>query len=136
MSVSVEVRGLKEVQRAFRRIGGDLPRITRKALRDIAEPVRVLARANIEHKTGRHGDPNLPPLERSIRIGARAAALSVYSNQVYAGIQERGGRVGHGAIVHRARASAYMSKAVIESRPATIRALEQLGDTIEREFNA
>lgn len=132
----VQVKGLKELQRAFRRIGGDLPKATRRALREIAEPVRAKAMANIEHKTGRHGDPKLPHLASTIRIGASQRALSVYSNLIYSRIQDEGGRVGHGAIITRASASAYMTRAEQESRPIVEKALGNLGDHIEREFIA
>lgn len=132
----VQVKGLRELQRAFRRIGGDLPKATDRALREIASPVRALAISNIEHKTGRHGDPKLPHLAETIRIGRSAKALSVYSNLIYSRIQDEGGRVGHGAIITRASASAYMTKAEQESRPAVEAALGHLGDRIEREFLA
>ena len=129
---AIRVQGLAETQRAFRRIGGDLPKATRKALRAIAKPVQEKAKANIQHKTGRHSKDG--PL--TVRIGVTSNSVSVYSNTVYALIQDQGGRVGHGAIITRASASAYMTKAVQESQADVEQALGGLGDDIAREFES
>lgn len=131
---AIRVEGLAETQRAFRRIGGDLPKATRKALREIAKPVRDKAKANVQHKTGRHGGPDVPKLAGSIRIGATQSVLSVYSDAPHARVQDEGGRVGHGAIITRASASAYMTKAVQESQKDTEKALNDLGERIESQF--
>lgn len=131
---AVRVQGLPELQRAFRRIGGDLPKATRKTLRAIAKPVQEKAKANVQHKTGRHGGASVPHLASSIRIGVTSRSVSVYSNAPHALVQDQGGRVGHGAVITRASASAYMTKAVQESQPEVENALGNLGDDIARTF--
>ena len=130
--LSVQVRGLAELQRTFKRIGGDLPRNTRKALKEIADPIRAKAQANIQHKTGRHSKDG--PLK--VRISVTQKGVSVYSNEVYARIQDQGGRVGHGAIITRASASRYMTKAVQQSKGDVERALNDLGNRIANEFES
>jgi HK97 gp10 family phage protein len=130
--LSVQVRGLAELQRTFKRIGGDLPRNTRKALKEIADPIRAKAQANIQHKTGRHSKDG--PLK--VRISTTQKGVSVYSNEVYARIQDQGGRVGHGAIITRASASRYMTKAVQQSKGDVERALNDLGNRIANEFES
>lgn len=129
--LAVQVRGLAALQRTFRKIGGDLPKNTRKALKEIAEPVRSKAQANIQHKTGRHSKDG--PLK--VRISASQRAVSVYANEPYAAVQDQGGRVGHGAIITRASASAYMTKAVQQSKGDVERALGHLGDRIANQFD-
>lgn len=104
----------------------------RRSLREIAEPVRARARANVKHKTGRRGAGS--PLEPSIRIGVTARAVSVYSNKPHAAVQDLGGRVGQGALITRASASAYMTKAVQESGADVETSLEHLGERIAYKF--
>lgn len=96
--------------------------------------MQAKARANVQHKTGRHGGPDVPKLAGSIRIGQTTSALSVYSNAPHARVQDEGGRVGHGAVITRASASAYMTKAVQQSQGDVEKALGGLGDDIANEF--
>ena len=128
--LAVQVRGLAELQRTFKRIGGDLPKNTRKALKEIAEPVRAKAQGNVQHKTGRHGGDG--PIK--VKISATQKAVSVYANAPHSRIQDEGGRVGHGAIITRASASRYMTKAVQQSKGDVEKALEGLGDTIANQY--
>lgn len=130
--LAVQVRGLAELQKAFKRIGGDLSKNTRKALKEIAEPVRSKAQANIQHKTGRHSKDG--PLR--VKVGATQRAVSVYATAPYARVQDSGGHVGHGAIITRANASAYMTKAVKEGQPVVEKALGELGDRIASQFDS
>ena len=130
-TMSVQVRGLAELQRTFRKIGGDLPKNTRKALREIAKPVQKKAQGNIQHTTGRHGGDG--PIK--VKIGVAQKAVSVYANAPHSRVQDEGGRVGHGAIITRASASAYMTKAVKQSQEDVERALSGLGDAIANEFS-
>lgn len=129
--LAVQVRGLRELQRAFKRIGGDLPKNTRKALKEIAEPIRAKAQANVQHKTGRHGQDG--PIR--VKVSATQKAVSVYATAPHSRVQNDGGRVGHGAIITRASASHYMTKAVQQGRSDVENALEGLGDTIANQFD-
>ena len=127
---AVIVRGLAPLQRAFRKTEGDLAPDLRKRLTELAKPVRDKAQANIQHKTGRHSKDG--PLR--VKIGVAQRGVSVYSNEPYARIQDQGGRVGHGAVITRASASQYMTKAVREARADTEAALQQIGQDIENEY--
>ena len=125
-SSAVRIEGLAELQRAFKRIDGNLGKDTRKVLREIAVPVQQRAKALAPVLTG--------ALRSSIKIGATTRALSVYSNAPHALVQDRGGRVGKGAVIQRARASAYMTRAVQEGRANVEHQLGELGDRIADRF--
>lgn len=131
---TLAVEGLGELRRALRRVDREADKALKRDLRQIGNNVRDRARANISHRTGRHGDPTLPRLASTIRVGVKARALTVFSDQPYARVQDQGGRVGRGAVIPRARASAYMTRAVQQSRSTVEQQVERLGDTIEREF--
>lgn len=114
------------MQKAFKRVEGDVGPDTRKALKAIAVPVQARAKANAPVLTG--------ALQKSIKISATNKRLSVYSNVPYAGIQDRGGRVGNKAVISRASASGYMTKAVQQGRAEVEAALVALGRDIEQNF--
>ena len=112
---------------------GDLASDLRAELKAVAEPVRAKAKANVQHKTGRHGQERTR-LADTIKVSATQRAVSVYSSSPYAAVQDVGGRVGHGALISRASASHYMTKAVQDSQHDTEAALDRLGQTIERKY--
>lgn len=127
---AVHVRGLASMQRAFRQVEGDLSKTLRKELREAAKPIAAKAQSNVPHKTGRHGKDG--PIK--VRVGVTQKAVSIYSNAPHSAVQDMGGRVGHGAVITRASASAYMSKAVKSSRADIEAGLERVGRTIEQEY--
>lgn len=129
---SIQVEGLAALQRALRRTGTGTDRLVKTRLRQLANRVRDRARASVEHKTGRSGDQ--PPLAGSLKTSVTQKGASVYSDALHAGVQERGGRVGHGAVIPRASASAYMTKALAKSQADTEKELLAIGSSIEREF--
>ena len=129
-NIGVRTEGLSELRRALRRISSDLDKDTRSALRRVAEPIRGRAQANVQHKTGRHGQDG--PIR--VRTSVTTRGVSLYANAPHAAVQDFGGRVGHGAIITRASASHYMTKAVAESHPVIEAGLNSLGDEIGRKF--
>lgn len=129
--LSIRVRGLRETQAALRRADSDAPKRMRAALRDIAEGVRSDARGN--SPTGpRPKRASSPELASSLRVSARAGSVSVFSNAPHAAVQNWGGRVGHGAIIRRARASHYLSRAVAQNQARVERDMNALLDNLER----
>jgi hypothetical protein len=133
VGLALAVQGLAPLQRALKRSAGDVDKFTKRELKDIGNAVRDRARAKVQHKTGRHGESGIR-LAPSIKTSVTQRGVSVYSNAPHAAVQDRGGRVGHGAIIQRARASAYMTKAVKDSRGTVEESLVQLGSKIEQEY--
>lgn len=122
--------------RALKRVQGDAAKLLRRELRDIADDVKMDAQANVTHKTGRHGGPNVPHLGPSIKSSTTGTGASIYSDAPHAIVQDVGGQVGRdrSALLKRADVSHYMSKAVEDARPYVNRRLEELLDEFGREF--
>lgn len=120
--------------RALKRVEGDAAKLLRRELRDIADDVKMDAQANVTHKTGRHGGPNVPHLGPSIKSSTTGTGASIYSDAPQAIVQDVGGQVGNSAILRRADVSHYMTKAVEDARPYVNRRLEELLDEFGREF--
>ena len=120
----VYLEGLTQLRRALGRADRQLGRTFTGSLREIAKDVRQNVRARTD-EFKRSGD-----LGRSIRYSVRAKAASVYSDLPYAGVQERGGRVGHGAIIPRATAHRYMTRGVEDSRRMIEQRLEGVLDDL------
>lgn len=128
---ALHVRGLAQLQKALRDVEGDVGPDLRKRLREVAEPARSRAMANVQHKTGRHGQEK-KHLADTIKVGVTQRAVSIYSTSPYAAVQDIGGHVGHGAVIERAKASHYMTKAVqIKEAEA---ALQAAGRDIEQKY--
>ena len=53
MGAAIQVRGLREVQSAFRKVDKDIPKALRVEFRAIAEDVASSARAKVPHRTGK-----------------------------------------------------------------------------------
>lgn len=66
---TIRVRGLREMQRDFRKMEGDLAKETRKGLKEAAEPVRKEAQALFEHINARSA--------AGYRVVSRARGVSV-----------------------------------------------------------
>lgn len=118
---SLRVEGLTQLQKALRRTEGDLPRLVTDRLDDIGQTVRGRAKANVP--AGGSG-----VLRASIAKSRTLRAVTVYSNVVYARVQDQGGRVGrnHATILGRGNVSQYMTRAVRDSGGEIERRLEQL----------
>lgn len=69
-SVRVEVRGLAELNRAFRQVESDLPNELKGAFRAIAEDVAQEASGKVPHRSGRAAGSIKP------RAGAKGAAIA------------------------------------------------------------
>lgn len=134
MGSAVHVEGLTSLLRALRRAETGADRELKGRLRKMAEPIRDRARANVEHKTGRHGDPDLPPLADTIKIGVTQKAVSVYSASPYSARQDRGGYGNHGSLITRANASAYMTRAVEQGQANIADEVENLWEDMEIEI--
>lgn len=133
---AVAIEGLTALQRAFRRISKDAAKDLRRELRTIARGVAVVARRNVPHKTGRHGGPDVPYLEKTIRTSVTLTGASVYSDAPHAYVQDRGGQVGrdHATLLKRADVSHYMTNAVRDSRGDVERRLGRLMDELGRDY--
>lgn len=127
------VEGLVPLQKALKRAEGSADKELRKSIREAVKPVLSAARANAPVGP-RPKRSNTPQLKGSIRLSVTTRGASVYSNAAHAYVQDRGGIVGRGAIIPRARASAYMTRAVAENRPETKRRLENVLDRIADDF--
>lgn len=130
---ALAVEGLGDLRRALKRVDAEADKAVRRELKEIGDAVRDRAARNVEHKTGRH-NPGQKHLEHTLKTSVTRNAVTVFSNAPHAGVQDRGGRVGHGAIIHRARASGYMTKAVSQSKRDTEAALGDIGRRLEADF--
>lgn len=130
---AIIVSGIPELRRALKAAGDGADKRLRADLKQIGEGVLKVAKANAPVGP-RPKRSSTRPLRESLRIAVNAKGVSVYSNELHAAVQDVGGRVGNGAIVPRARASHYMTKAVKDSAADTTKALERLLDSLERDF--
>lgn len=131
---AIAVSGLSGLNRALKKAEGDIDKDLRNELREIANVVRDDARSRAPEGDGRSGKPGR--LRSSIRSSVVVRGASLYSNSPYALVQDQGGTVGYGAVITRARASGYMSKAVQFAQPMVSRRLEGVLDHLGREFDA
>jgi hypothetical protein len=114
---AVVVQGFEQLQRALLRIEGGINPELRLRLKAIGLAVAHTAAGNVPHATGRHGDPDVPLLEDSIKVSTTLRSASIYATAVHGGVQNVGGgpHAGWGARgphVKRADASHYMDRAV------------------------
>lgn len=131
---AIRVEGLSSLQRALKRAGDGGGKILRNELKSIASEVRDVAKIDAPRGDGRSGTPGR--LRDSIRSGATQTTASVYSNLVYARVQDRGGRVGrhHATILSRGSVSGYLTKAVLAESVRVDRHLESIRRQIQRQF--
>lgn len=134
---TIVVEGLTALQRALRLAEGNADKNLRKRLRSAAEPVKTAAKANVTHKTGRHGNDG-PRLASSIRIGVNARSVSIYSAAVHAIVQDQGGQVGRGrqTLLKRSEVSQYMTRAVQRTSAVVAERIDGVLDDLERDFNS
>jgi hypothetical protein len=134
--------GFAQLSKALARIGGvgeyGFRYEMRRRIALIGEYVAKDAPQYVTHATGRHGDPNEPTLEESVRVSVAASSASVYSTAIYGGVQNVGGRVGrdHATILKRADVSQWMNQAVRNDSVYVAMQIEELLDWLEREFMA
>ncbi|MDP2712096.1 MAG: hypothetical protein Q8O56_12845 [Solirubrobacteraceae bacterium] len=122
------VRGLRPLQASMRRADRDALRDLRRDLRELGNSVRDGARSNAPVGP-RPKRSATPPLAGSLRVSVTDKGVSVYSNAAHAYVQDRGGRVGRGAIITRARASGYLSRAVAG---VDVQMTRKLNDVLDR----
>ncbi len=127
---SVRVKGLRELQSSMRKAGGEAARDLKRDLRTLGKTVLADAKSNAPVGP-RPKRSSTKPLAASLRISVNQRGVSVYSNAEHAYVQDRGGRVGKGAVITRASASGYMTKAVADARPRVNRELEQILDRLD-----
>lgn len=134
---TVVVEGLVPLQRALRLAEGNTGKHLKRRLREAAQPVADQAKANVTHKTGRHGNSG-PTLERSIKVGVNARSVSVYSAAVHAIVQDQGGRVGRNraTLLRRASVSQYMTRAVQQKTPEVIDRVDRVLDDLAKDFKS
>lgn len=128
----VALRGFAELQRALREIDRKQSAELRKRLRNVGQDVAKVARNNVTHESGRHFGS--PAIEDSIRVAISRNSAAVYSTAPHGGVQNVGGRVGHGAILKRADVSQYMNRAVAQTREEVARELDGLLDWLVDTF--
>lgn len=114
---TIEVKGLKPLQSSLRKAEGD--KRFKKSLRELGKSVLTDARANAPVGP-RPKSSKTPALAGSLKVSVTAKGVSVYSNAAHAYVQDRGGKLGKGAILPRASASGYLTKAV-NSNQARVR---------------
>lgn len=135
----IVLHGFAQLQEALRRIEGvgdfGLAYEVQAQMRRIGEKIAKDAPGFVTHKTGRHSDPNQPRLEESVKVSTTLRSASVYSTAIYGGVQNVGGRVGHGAIVKRADVSHWMERAVATNQKYVQAEVEALLDRLLKEFH-
>lgn len=138
--------GFKELTQALHRIEGGsanfgLEYELQKRLRVIGETVARAAPGFVTHKTGRHGDPDNPRLEDSVRVSVTQRSASVYSTALHGGAQQAGAgpKAGWGARgphIRKDRASKWMGKAVASQREFVAAEMDSLLTWVVDEFAA
>lgn len=101
---------------------------------EMAKPIKAKA---VEGAPAAPGHPGaVGRLKGSIKIGATQRAVSIYSNLIYARVQDQGGRVGrnHATLLSRGSVSQYMTKAVRDAAPIMEAGLSKLGDLIATHY--
>lgn len=132
--LSLHVKGLKSLQSSLRKASGEAGRDLKLGLKVLGKG--VLADAKAGAPVGpRPRSSGAPPLLGSLRLSVTAKGVSVYSNAAHAYVQDRGGRIGNGAIIARASASGYMTKAVQSNQTKIAAGLERLLDDLERKIH-
>lgn len=130
---SVHLKGLRELQRSMRKAADGAGPEFRKELKGLGGAVLGRARSNAPVGP-RPKRSSTRPLAASLRIAVNAKGVSIYSNEPHAYVQDRGGRVGKGAIITRARASGYLTRAVRDGKPETTAAIERLLDKLDSQI--
>lgn len=111
----VSVDGFAQLLRALKRVDDGLFPELHSRLKAIGARVELVAAGNVTHRTGRSG--STPRIEDSIKVSVTQTSASVYSTAEHGGVQNYGGRVGHGAVIKRAAVSQYMTVAVKDTQP-------------------
>lgn len=109
-------------------------------LRLLGEKIAKDAPGFVTHYSGHRGpypkEPDNPRLGESVRVNVTTRAASIYSTAMHGGVQNVGGQVGRGrsALIERAKASHWMSKAVSTNYAFLQMEIEGLLDWVVREF--
>ena len=125
---SIHVEGLAPLQRALKKAEGETGKQLRRELRAIANDVRDAAKSNAPKRSG--------ALAGGVKSSVTQRGASVYSNLVYAYVQDRGGQVGRNraTLLRRSDVSQYMTRAVQREAPRVQRRMERVLDRIGRDF--
>lgn len=126
------------MQRVLKKGGNKLAPELRQRLKDVGEGIvapvaRQYAPRGVRSALYRFSGPSL---HESIKTGVTRTGATVYSANVYGGVQNFGGRVGrnHATILRRADVSGYMTRAVRDTKPATTRHVEGALDWLAKEL--
>jgi hypothetical protein len=141
----VGVSGFAQLSRALQRLEGGRGNFgiayeVQRRLRVVGETIAKAAPKFVTHSTGRHGSPDNPRLEDSVRVSVTARSASVYSTAEHGGVQNVGGgpRAGwpaRGPHVRRDKASQWMNKAVASEREFVKDEMDGLLDWVVEEFH-
>lgn len=144
-SQAVVIDGLPELRKAFERIGAGKADFgigyeVDHRLRNMGEHLVEVTPAFITHATGRHGDPDLPKLEDTLRVSVTQRRATVFTNSPYAAVQQWGGGpktgwANRGPHVKRENASRFLTKAVASEREYVDQEANAVLDWIEKEWN-
>ena len=118
----------------MRKAGQGADKELKKRLRGLGKTVLVAAKSNAPVGP-RPKRSSTPPLAGSLRVSVSSVGVSIYSNAAHAYVQDRGGKVGRGAIIQRGNASGYMTKAVATNSARINQELERLLDEIAAEIH-
>lgn len=131
---SVRVKGLRELQSSLRKAEGDTDKMLKRDLRKLGNTVKDDAKANAPVGP-RPKRSNTPPLAGSLRVSVTNRGVSIFSAAAHAYVQDRGGKVGRGAVIPRSSASGYLTKAAAQNRVRIDTELRQLVDRIADEIH-
>lgn len=118
----MELHGVRELQRAFKQVGGGTETNLKAEFFNIARSVAISAQAKVPHRTGRAADSIKPRSTNrggSIAFGGRAAEYMPWLNF--------GGRVGRNRSIFRelVKPDRYIYTTISEHREETAKAADQ-----------
>jgi hypothetical protein len=133
---AITVQGLTELNRALQLTADGVGAEVQSRIMLIGEYVKQAAISNVQHKTGRRGNPTI---EEAMGISVILRGASIYTTAVQGGVQNVGGGphagwAARGPHVKRASASHYMDKAVMGSVAYVQQQTEAILDWIETTF--
>lgn len=141
----ITIEGLPQLQKALERVGGGRANFgveyeLQHRLRNIGERVAEASREFVPHRTGRHGDRGLPPLEDTLKVSVAVRRSTIYTDSPYSRVQQFGGgpKSGwsrRGPHVQRANASKWLTKGVASQRAYVDQEAEAVLDWIAAEWN-
>lgn len=133
-SQALIVRGLQPLQSSLKKAEGDIGPKLKLGMKTLGRGVLHDAQSNAPVGP-RPKRSKSSALAGSLKVSVTTSGVSIYSNAPHAYVQDRGGKVGGGAIVPRASASGYMTKAVSMNRAKIALTVDKLLTEVQNEIH-